>query len=69
MICSVTVNSEGSGGGRAVFLMIPDAAIGNAEASIVDFLDEKGIELARRTVAKYREQLGILPSSKRKKLF
>ena len=40
-----------------------------SDQKIVDFLDEKGIELARRTVAKYREQLGILPSSKRKKLF
>ena len=28
---------------------------------------EKGIDIARRTVAKYREQLEILPSSKRKK--
>jgi RNA polymerase sigma-54 factor len=29
----------------------------------------QGIEIARRTVAKYREVLGILPSSKRKKYF
>ena len=28
-----------------------------------------GIDIARRTVAKYREQLGILSSSKRKQLF
>ena len=28
-----------------------------------------GIQIARRTVAKYREMLGILSSSKRKKLF
>jgi len=28
-----------------------------------------GISIARRTVAKYRETLGILPSSKRKKYF
>ena len=28
-----------------------------------------GIQIARRTVAKYREMLGILASSKRKKLF
>ena len=40
-----------------------------SDQKIVDFLETKGIQLARRTVAKYREQLGILPSSKRKKLF
>ena len=32
-------------------------------------LEDKGIKLARRTVAKYRDVLGILPSSKRKKYF
>lgn len=32
-------------------------------------LDKRGIAIARRTVAKYREMLGILASSKRKKLF
>ena len=31
-------------------------------------LKEENIQIARRTVAKYREILGILPSSKRKKL-
>lgn len=40
-----------------------------ADQKIVDMLDERGIQLARRTVAKYREQMGILPSSKRKKVF
>ena len=30
---------------------------------------DSGIKIARRTVAKYREMLGILSSSKRKKLF
>ncbi len=40
-----------------------------ADQKIVDLLDKKGIQLARRTVAKYREQLNILPSSKRKRLF
>jgi RNA polymerase sigma-54 factor len=29
-------------------------------------LDKQGIKVARRTVAKYREQLGILPSHLRK---
>jgi RNA polymerase sigma-54 factor len=40
-----------------------------SDQKIVDMLEEKGIQLARRTVAKYREQLNILPSSKRKKYF
>jgi RNA polymerase sigma-54 factor len=40
-----------------------------SDQRIVEILDEKGIQLARRTVAKYREQLQILPSSKRKKYF
>src|SRR6266511_6429026 len=38
--------------------------------AIVEMLEKKeGIQIARRTVAKYREMLGILASSKRKKLF
>ena len=40
-----------------------------ADQKVVDMLEKKGIQLARRTVAKYREQLGILPSSKRKKYY
>ncbi len=40
-----------------------------SDQKIVELLEEKGIPIARRTVAKYREQLGILPSSRRKKLF
>ena len=32
-------------------------------------LQEKNIDIARRTVAKYREELGILPSSRRKQVF
>lgn len=40
-----------------------------SDQRIVDLLEERGIEIARRTVAKYREALGILPSSKRRKYF
>jgi RNA polymerase sigma-54 factor len=36
---------------------------------IVAHLSEAGITIARRTVAKYREMMGILPSSMRKKYF
>ncbi|WP_162955989.1 hypothetical protein, partial [Pseudomonas aeruginosa] len=31
-------------------------------------LEAQGIQVARRTVAKYRESLGIAPSSERKRL-
>ena len=37
-----------------------------SDNQIADMLKEQGIDCARRTVAKYREVLGILPSSKRK---
>ena len=40
-----------------------------SDQKICDLLKDEGLEIARRTVAKYREMLGILPSSKRKKLF
>ncbi len=41
----------------------------HSDQRIVEILKGQGIEIARRTVAKYREVLGILPSSKRKKYF
>ncbi|HSN99096.1 MAG TPA: RNA polymerase factor sigma-54 [Candidatus Nanopelagicales bacterium] len=41
-----------------------------SDQAIVKILEEQdGIKIARRTVAKYREMLGILSSSKRKKMF
>jgi len=40
-----------------------------SDQKIVELLKTEGIEIARRTVAKYRDILGILPSSKRKKYF
>ncbi|MCA9665632.1 MAG: RNA polymerase factor sigma-54 [Myxococcales bacterium] len=40
-----------------------------SDQKIVDLLRDQGIDIARRTVAKYREQMGILSSSKRKKVF
>jgi RNA polymerase sigma-54 factor len=40
-----------------------------SDCEIVDLLEAKGINIARRTVAKYREMMGILSSSKRKKYF
>lgn len=45
----------------------PDDPI--SDQKIVEILKQQNIDIARRTVAKYRENLGILSSSKRKKLF
>ncbi len=40
-----------------------------SDQKIVELLKKEGIDIARRTVAKYRDVLRILPSSKRKKYF
>ncbi|MBN8539695.1 MAG: RNA polymerase factor sigma-54 [Deltaproteobacteria bacterium] len=40
-----------------------------SDQQIVEMLKREGINIARRTVAKYRESLKILPSSRRKKYF
>jgi RNA polymerase sigma-54 factor len=40
-----------------------------SDQHIVEILKSNRIDVARRTVAKYREMLGILPSSKRKQFF
>lgn len=39
-----------------------------SDGKISELLKEENIEIAQRTVAKYREIMGILPSNKRKKL-
>lgn len=39
-----------------------------SDKQLVEFLEKEDIKIARRTVAKYREMLGILPSSKRRRL-
>jgi RNA polymerase sigma-54 factor len=41
----------------------------HSDQKIVELLAAQNIDIARRTVAKYREQLGILSSSKRKQVF
>jgi len=38
-----------------------------SDHEIVDILSERGIPIARRTVAKYRSELNILPSHMRRK--
>jgi len=44
------------------------AAAPLTDAQIVNALRDRGIRIARRTVAKYRDQLGILPARMRKRL-
>jgi len=46
-----------------------DAKHPHSDQKIVELLRDQNIDIARRTVAKYREQLGILSSSKRKQVF
>lgn len=46
-----------------------DAAHPHSDQKLVELLQQEGIDIARRTVAKYREQLGVLSSAKRRKLF
>ena len=43
-----------------------DTARPLSDQEVVKMLGEKGITIARRTVAKYRDELGILPSNLRK---
>jgi RNA polymerase sigma-54 factor len=40
-----------------------------SDQKIVEVLRTQNVDIARRTVAKYREVLGILPSSKRKRFY
>lgn len=40
----------------------------HSDQKLVELLEKQGILLARRTVAKYREQLNIFPSSQRKRM-
>ena len=40
-----------------------------SDSKIVKLLAEENIDIARRTVAKYREMMGILSSAKRKQVF
>jgi len=39
-----------------------------SDSKIAQLLDEEGIQVARRTIAKYREAMGIAPSNERKRL-
>ena len=53
---------------RAIFAG-EDPCHPHSDQKIVEVLKDRKIDIARRTVAKYREQLGVLSSTKRKKVF
>jgi len=38
------------------------------DQAIVEILQRTGVQIARRTVAKYRDQLGILPARMRRRV-
>jgi RNA polymerase sigma-54 factor len=38
------------------------------DQALVEILERDGVRIARRTVAKYRDQLGVLPARMRKRL-
>jgi RNA polymerase sigma-54 factor len=46
-----------------------DARSPLTDQELVKLLEDKGIKIARRTVAKYRQELGVPPASRRKRLF
>ena len=48
-------------------LLQDEATRSLSDREIVAMLAREGVKIARRTVAKYRTQLGIMSSSKRKK--
>ena len=72
---SIKRTSEGNIASKSVKEEIRQIVSGEApkkpysDCEIVEILQAKGINIARRTVAKYRDMMGILPSSKRKKYF
>jgi RNA polymerase sigma-54 factor len=63
------VASEAVKSSIKTILAAEDACHPWSDQKIVELLKEQKIDIARRTVAKYREQLGVLSSSKRKKVF
>ena len=50
------------------FVTAEDPAKPLSDSQISDMLEEQGIQVARRTVAKYREALKIAPASLRKNM-
>ena len=54
-------------GAIAEMVKTEDTASPLSDKEIVELLEKRGIPIARRTVAKYRNELNILPSNMRKR--
>ncbi|MFT6179637.1 MAG: RNA polymerase sigma-54 factor [Akkermansiaceae bacterium] len=63
----IDVSNEGVREALQTLITSEDSAHPLSDSKLEKLLTEQGIKVARRTVAKYREQLGILPSHLRKK--
>jgi RNA polymerase sigma-54 factor len=50
----------------ADLINVEDVSSPLSDQDLVAKLQERGITIARRTVAKYREELGLLPSNLRR---
>ncbi len=61
------VSNEGVREALQELISAEDSAQPLSDSKLAALLTEQGIKIARRTMAKYREQLGILPSHLRKK--
>jgi RNA polymerase sigma-54 factor len=66
---STSVASESVKEKIRALITIEDARKPLSDQEIVEMLRQSNIDIARRTVAKYREMMGVLSSSKRKKIF
>ena len=70
----VTTDSGGECSATAIRAIIKKLVIAEnprkplSDSKIADILGDQGIQVARRTIAKYRETLAILPSNERKRL-
>ena len=54
-------------GAIAELVKVEDTGSPLSDKEIVELLEKRGIPIARRTVAKYRNELNILPSNMRKR--
>ena len=62
----VDISNESAKAALAEIIRDEDKMKPHSDAKLVKLLEEDGIKIARRTVAKYRDQLRILPSHLRK---
>ena len=64
--CVITLRSRDKEGALKELVAKEDGKKPLSDEVLVKMLNEQGYKIARRTVAKYRKELGILPSHLRK---